>query len=623
MKKIDRGVRQMHRNIGDVAFLYVVSLMVGAGSAAVAQDSPNGELIYAQDCARCHEASLPIMPSREALSEYTPEMIETALSGWGMLSEAAHLSHAERRAVAEYLSGRPAGSYRAPLEVISANAYCSVNSSISDPLAGHSWNGWGAGPTNNRFQDNETAGLTASDVPRLRLKWAFGVPGVAASGSQATVVGRRVFFGTRNGMVYSLDSETGCIAWAFQADAGVRSTPTVVHEEEGSTVFFGDSHARVYALDALSGALRWATEVDEHIDAMITGGTVYQDGRLYVPVSSLEESSAIAPTYECCTFRGSLVALDAEDGEEIWRTRTIARGAEPTGENSVGTRMWGPSGAAIWSAPTLDPENNRLYVTTGDNYSDPPVGTSDAIMALALDSGRVLWTQQTLPGDAWNVSCLAQGEEAYNCPESEGPDYDYGSSAVLTTQTDGSPILLAGQKSGVLYGLNPETGELIWEQRVGDGGVLGGIEWGFATDGEAAYVTISEAMEKGPGDAGGISAVDINDGTLLWETAPPQDSCVNRNGCNTGQPGAVTVIPGVVFSGSLDGHIRAYDTATGEVIWDFDTVRAFDTVNGVPAHGGSLNGPGATLVGGTLFVNSGYSSIGFMPGNVLLAFAVD
>jgi len=604
--------------------VFSVSVVLAVtGFPAAAQQTPNGETIYAANCARCHETAIPLMPTRAELGDYTPEMIESALSGFAMRSEAEHLTHAERRTVAEFLSGRPAGSYQAPLEVIPASAFCTPNSNINNPLAGHAWNGWGTDLDNDRFQEAEAAGLMASEVPQLRLKWAFGVPGVAVSGSQVSIVGQRVFFGARNGMVYSLDADTGCIAWTFQADAGVRSTPIIVQENGTSIVYFGDAHARVYALDALSGAVRWTAKMDDHEDAMITGGTVFHEGRLYVPVASLEEGSAIVPTYECCTFRGSLVALNAADGSEVWRTRTIARGAEPTGRNSVGTQIWGPSGAAIWSAPTIDPDNNRIYVATGDNYSNPPVATSDAIMALALDTGRVLWSQQTLPSDAWNASCLAEGADTFNCPDSAGPDFDYGSSPALTTRSDGSQILLAGQKSGVLYGLNPDDGELIWERQVGDGGVLGGIEWGFATDGEAVYVSISEAFEKGPGEAGGISAVDVNDGTILWETQPSQDSCVNRNGCNTGQPGAVTAIPGVVFSGSLDGHLRAYDAATGEVIWDFDTVRDFDTVNDVPAHGGGLNGPGVTVAAGMLFVNSGYSSFGYMQGNVLLAFAAE
>jgi polyvinyl alcohol dehydrogenase (cytochrome) len=567
---------------------------------------------------------MPTVPSREAIAAYLPERVETALSTFVMRAHGEGLSHQQRRAVAEFVTGSPPGTLRDPLEVIPADAWCARVSNVANPLAGAAWNGWGAGADNRRFQSAAAAGLSRADVPRLRLRWAFAAPGVVDSGSQATVVGARVFFGTRNGMVYSLDTRSGCIAWAFQAEAGVRSTPVVMDDDESSSVYFGDSFANAYALDALTGELRWSVKLDEHPAALITGGSVYQDGRIYIPISSIEESTALDPTYECCTFRGSLVALDAASGQEEWRTSMIARGAEPTGTNSLGMQRWGPSGSAVWSAPSIDAENNRIYVATGDNYSDPPVSTSDAIMALELDTGRIVWTQQTLPGDAWNLTCIAGGENTFNCPESEGPDYDFGSSPVLVTRSDGSQVLLAGQKSGVLYGLDPEDGDLLWERRVTEGGVLGGIEWGFATDGDAAYVARSGAFELPPGEAGGLTAVDLYDGSIIWEAPPAQGSCANRvPGCGTGQPAAVSVIPGVVFSGSLDGHLRAYDASSGKVIWDYDTVRDFDTVNGVPGFGGGMNGPGATIAGGMVFVNSGYATFGFMPGNVLLAFSTE
>ena len=602
----------------------VLTLSGLTGLPAAAQQAPDGETVYLENCARCHDAGLPQIAPLEALREFSPETVENALSAFAMRIVGEDLSHSERRAVSEFVTGAPAGSFRAPLEQIAETAYCSSNPNISNPLAGPTWNGWSPDNANSRFQSAEAAGLLAADVPGLSLKWAFGVPGVSASGSHVTVVGQRLYFGSRNGMIYSLDTDTGCIAWVFESDGGVRSTPVVATREGVSTVYFGDAFANVYALDALTGALRWREKLDSHEVAMITGGIVEHEGRLFVPVSSLEEGAARIPTYECCTFRGSLVSLDAADGDEIWRTRTIARGAEPTGENSAGARIWGPSGAAIWSAPTLDPENNRIYVTTGDNYTNPATATSDAIMAMALDSGDILWTQQTLPGDAWNVSCLEENsEDTINCPEGAGPDYDYGSSPALANRSDGSSILLAGQKSGVLYGLDPEDGDLLWQRAVGEGGVLGGIEWGFATDGDTAYVAISEAYEKTAGEAGGLYAVDVSDGSVIWSAPPSQDSCENRNACNTAQPGAVSGIPGVAFSGSLDGHLRAYDVETGAVVWDFDTVREFDTVNGVAAYGGALSGPGVAVAGGMLFVNSGYSSFGLMPGNVLLAFEVD
>ena len=596
-----------------------------APGSAAQEAAPDGELVYRQHCASCHEGSMPRLPTREMLRQRTPEDVEIALSTFTMRRQGAALTSAERRAVSEYVTGRPPGSYRDPFEVIPESAYCSAPIG-GDPLAGPAWNGWGAGLRNTRYQAADAAGLGVEDVPRLTLKWAFGFPGVSASGSQASVVGGRVFVGSRNGLVYALDAESGCIDWIFEADGGVRSAPSVgPHPGTGeAVVYFGDAFANVYAVDVASGDQRWKVQVDDHGDAMITGAPALHDGRLYVPVSSFEEGSGAMPTYECCTFIGSVVALDAADGSQLWKTRTIQEEPQPTVRNSVGTQLWGPSGAAIWSAPTLDPTRNRLYVATGDSYTEPAAPESDAIMALAMDSGEILWTQQTLPGDAWNIACFETTPEGRaNCPEDAGPDYDFGSSPVLTTVDDGRELLLAGQKSGVLYGLDPETGEIAWETRVGDGGILGGIEWGFATDGELTYAASSEALEKGPGDAGGLTAVRAADGETVWDAPPFQDTCGSRAGCNTGQPAAVTSIPGVVFSGSLDGHLRAYDTATGRVIWDVDTVVDFQTVNGVPARGGSLNGPGPTVAGGMLYVNSGYGALGFMPGNVLLAFSVE
>ena len=602
--------------------LWAVTLLVPALTSAQ-QAVSMGEAVYNQHCASCHNGQMPRMPSREAMRALTPEHIDTALSSFTMRRQGAALSAAERRAVAEYLTGRPAGSYRAPLAVIPRSAYCEDDTS-RDPLSGPAWNGWSADLQNTRLQTAAAAGLSATDVPRLKLKWAFGLPGVAGSGSQVSIVGNRVFVGSRNGMVYALDSRTGCLVWAFEADAGVRSTPVVGRSAKGASVFFGDARAQMYALDASNGALTWKVRLDSHPDAIITGGSAFHDGRLYVGLSSLEELTAAIAGYECCTFRGSLVALDAATGREVWRTYPVAEQPRRTTLNSAGIQLWGPSGVAIWSTPTLDPARNRLYVATGDNYSNPPSGASDAIMAIALDTGRVLWTHQALAGDAWNVGCVEkEGAARSNCPDKEGPDHDFGSSPALITLADGRRMLIAGQKSGELYGFDADTGEQIWKIKTGPGGILGGIEWGFATDGTAAYVSLSSALEKKAGEAGGLMAVNVADGKTRWFVPPVQNSCADRAGCNTGQPAAVSAIPGVVFSGSLDGHIRGYAANTGQVIWDFDTHGDVETVNGVPARGGAMNGPGPTVAGGMLFLSSGYAGFGFMPGNVVMAFSVD
>jgi polyvinyl alcohol dehydrogenase (cytochrome) len=603
-----------------VAFVVLLAWSPGA----VAQGVTEGERLYRQHCARCHDGSMPRLPSRETLRQWTPEAIDNSLSSFAMRRQGAALRPAERRAVAEYVAGAPAGSYRAPLDVIPRTAYCSQASKPASVSGGGSgWNGWGANLQNTRLQSREAAGLTTPDVPRLKLKWAFGFPGVSASGSQVTVDGGRLFVGSRNGIMYSLDASTGCIIWTFEADAGIRSTPFVGAVADGQTVFFGDAHAHVYALNVSDGKLRWKVKLDDHLDAMITGAPVLHAGRLYVPVSSLEEGSGAMPGYECCTFRGSVVSLDAASGRQVWKTHTIPDAPTPRTKNRIGTQLWGPSGAAVWSSPTLDPDRNRLYITTGDSYSNPVAPSSDAIIALAMDTGRILWVRQTLGGDAWNLGCLEQTPEGRaNCPDAKAPDFDFGSSPVLTALPNGQRLLLAGQKSGMLYALNPDDGTPVWEIRAGEGGVLGGIEWGFAIDGTSAYVALSSAFEKKPGDAGGMLAVRLANGEAQWRTPPARDTCGTRTGCNTAQPGAVTAIPGVIFSGSLDGHLRAYESETGRIIWDIDTTSEVKTINGVTARGGSLNGPGATIAGGMVYVNSGYA-LGFMPGNLLLAYSVD
>jgi polyvinyl alcohol dehydrogenase (cytochrome) len=589
-----------------------------------AAQNPDGETVYRQHCAGCHNGSMPRMPTRDALKTLTPEHVETALSSFSMRRQGASLSLAERRAVAEYVTGRSAGSYRAPLDVIPKTAYC-TSTAAADPLAGAAWNGFGGDSRNTRFQPAAAAGVSPTAVPRLKLKWAFGFPGVSASGSQVTIAGTRAFVGSRNGVVYALDARSGCIVWAFEAEAGVRSTPTVGGTGATRALYFGDANANAYSLDLATGKLRWKTKIDTHQDAIITGGVAVSNGRVFVPVSSMEEGTAVIPTYECCTFRGSVSALDATTGKVIWKVYTITEAPQPTTKTAAGAQLRGPSGGGVWSTPALDPDRNRLYIATGDNYSNPPTSQSDALMALAMDTGRVLWVKQVTSGDSWNTGCLQPTGDAAgraHCPSAPGPDHDFASAPVLAT-SGGRRLLLAGQKSGMLYALDPDSGDYVWKTQVGDGGVLGGIEWGFAVDNARAYVSLSNALEKKPGEAGGLAAVDLADGKIKWRTPPQGDTCGGRIGCSTGQPAAVSAIPGMVFSASLDGHLRGYEAETGQVIFDTDTVKDFTTVNGVKASGGSMNGPGSTIANGMVYVSSGYGSLGFMPGNVLLAFSVD
>jgi polyvinyl alcohol dehydrogenase (cytochrome) len=493
---------------------------------------------------------------------------------------------------------------------------------------GPAWLGWGGNLSNTRFQDSAGAGLTAADVPRLKVKWAFGFPGDQSANAHPVVVGGRLYVGSAGGTVYSLSAATGCIYWYFETGSTVRGAIGVHHIGDSYLAFFGDARANVYAVDALSGKPLWKTKVDDFPVAGITSSPQVYNGRLYVGVKSGEEAAGADPNYECCRFRGSLVALDALTGKQVWKTYTIEE-PKRTKKNAKGVQMWGPSGAPIWSTPVIDPRRNAIYVTTGDNYSEPPTRTSDAFLALDLDTGKILWSRQMTAGDAYTAACRLPDKT--NCPIN-GPDFDFGASPILVTLPNGKRALLAGQKSGIVHALDPDQqGEVLWQVRVGKGGTMGGVQWGSAVDSQNMYVAVSDIKrlmltfttltDADPNQGGGMYALKLATGEKVWYTPP--FSCGERKRCSPAQSAAVTAIPGAAFSGSVDGHLRAYSTADGKVIWDFDTVREFKTVNGVAARGGSIDGPGPAIAGGMLVANSGYVSAGGMPGNVLLAFTVD
>jgi polyvinyl alcohol dehydrogenase (cytochrome) len=520
---------------------------------------------------------------------------------------------------------------------------CSSNgAAFDDALSKPHWNGWGVDPSQHRFQSSDMARLAEGDLLRLKLKWAFGFPGATRSVAQPTIVGGRVFVGSQAGTVYSLDAKSGCTYWEFDAGKGVRSAIVIGQRSDGWAAYFGDLGANVHSVDALTGKELWRTKVDDHPAAIITGSPTLVGATLFVPVSSYEEATGARKSYSCCTFRGSLVALDTATGKVLWKTYTIAEESKQGAANSAGVPQMGPSGAAVWSAPTFDAAAQRIYATTGDNYSDPPTGTSDAILAFDAASGELTWSRQITSGDAYNIACNPPTRE--NCPKANGPDFDFGSSAVLANLPDGKRVLVAGQKSGVVTALDPDHGgEILWQKRVGAGGKIGGVQWGVAADDAKVYVAVSDvrlsvAAPETPGAqpyvfnpkidllydskaGGGLSTLKLDTGEEVWRT--PHPGCGDVPGCSPAQSAAVTVIPGLVFSGGLDGRLRAYSAEDGRIVWDVDTKGDYQTVNRAVAKGGSLNGGGAVIVDGMLYVGSGSGIFGGMPGNVLLAYSVD
>lgn len=500
-------------------------------------------------------------------------------------------------------------------------------------LEGPHWSGWGSTSANTRFQDAAAAGIAAAEVPRLKVKWAFGFPGDMRAYAQPALAGGRIFTGSEGGKVYSLDAATGCVYWIRDVGASVRTAITVaeIETEQGMrpAALFGDGRATVHAVDAATGEPIWARRIDDFPSATITGSPVLSAGRLYVPVSSSEETAAADPDYPCCRFRGSLVALDAGTGEEVWKRYTVGE-PQPTRKSAAGVQQYGPSGAAIWSSPAVDPERGAVYVTTGNNYSEPATDLSDAFVAFDLESGRILWSRQMTAADVYTVGCRLESKA--NCSATPGPDFDFGASPILVALSGGGRALLAGQKSGIVHALDPDrSGRVLWQVRIGRGGSLGGIQWGSAADATKVYVALSDlgrtragrslATAADPAVGGGTFALQLEDGKRVWYTPPA--GCAGRPRCSPAQLAAVTAIDGAVFSGSMDGHLRAYSSGDGRVVWDFDTVGDYETVNGVPGRGGSLDGPGPVVGGGMLFVESGNPSGGGIPGNVLLAFSVD
>ncbi len=500
---------------------------------------------------------------------------------------------------------------------------CEARTELADDAAAR-WNGWGPDVTNTRFQNAEAGGLTGDDVAGLTLRWAFGLPREGSPRTQATVIGGRLFTASQAGAVYSLDARTGCTYWSFETEAGVRSALSVgphTFEDghEGHALYFVDRAANVYALDADTGTLLWKRLIEDHTAVRATGALTLHDGRLYVPLSGVTEAmSGSSPNYPCCTFRGSLTAIDATDGTVLWRTFTVPE-PQRRGTSSAGQPLYGPAGVGIWNAPTVDEKRGLIYSATGPAYSGPPVDTINAIVAFDMETGEMRWVNQMLPGDVWLAGCV-ENDDNPNCPDDLGPDYDFSASPILTSLDDGRDIIVVPQKSGMVWALDPDNdGELLWSYRAGPGGAIGGV-WGSAVGDGQVYVAVGGYNNE---VTGGLHAVHLESGERAWYTPPQPLLCAAGQGCSQTQSAAVTAIPGAVFSGSADGGLRAYSADDGRVLWTFDTNVSFDTVNGVPANGGSIDGPGVVVAGGMVYALSGNAGFVGRAGNVLLAFSVE
>jgi polyvinyl alcohol dehydrogenase (cytochrome) len=577
-----------------------------------------GEMLFKTHCASCHDPASGRAPDRAALDRLgTIEVLNALLNG-SMRPMAQGMTTAQLGMIAAYVSP-PKREAAAPPPADPPKC------APVRPFAPHKgdWPSWGLDPANRRAQ---TAGVLApGQVSQLKVKWAFALAG--GKEGQPTVVGGRVFLTSFQGNAYALDAATGCLIWRIDA-AHSRTTIAIAPlaaSPSGWAAFYGDQAKRVHAVNAADGKPIWASDpVETHPLSILTGAPVVAGGRVYQPISSYEEVTAAAAKYPCCTFRGAVAALDAASGKPVWKTQVMNQPPAPTDKNAAGTQMFGPAGGAIWSSPTVDLRRGLLYVATGDSYTDAKEDGSDSIIALDLASGAVKWRTQVTAGDNYMSGC--ETTPMANCPKHLGHDFDFGAPPVLARLPAGD-ILLAGQKSGAVYGLDPTSGRVVWKTQVGAGGPLGGVEWGMANDGTRLYVGVADAFMPSPPGRPGLVALDPASGRELWRTTSPRLPCAWSGGapCLNGISAPPTAVPGLVFAGDMNGRLRAYRADTGKVVWEVDTgAQTFVTANGVSVPGGNIDGPGPVVADGRLYVMSGYqSSLGGPGTSVLVVYSAD
>jgi polyvinyl alcohol dehydrogenase (cytochrome) len=600
-----------------------------------------GEQLYKKHCAACHDNGIDRAPLVDDLKRLSAHQILLTLEIGRMQPQASAMSKDEKALVAGFLAGEGEQDY-SWIE----DAMCSDKpETVSDNSTVHV-DGWGFDNNNTRLSPYATSGINKANVGKLKLKWAFGFEQVNDMRSQPVYTEDALFVGSRSGHVLALDPKKGCVKWQTRIMGPQRSSLTLGEVDGERALMFSDELANIYALRARDGKQLWKRDAALFPTSLVTGASSYHDGVLFVPISSYEIAAAGMPGFPCCRSHGGVVALDADTGKEVWTWHSTEH-AKPTRKTEAGTQLWGPSGAPVWTTPMVDTKRGLIYVGTGENTSKPATDSSDAIFALDIKSGKPVWHFQAIANDVWNAACLNGGEA---CPEDEGPDFDFGASVILTKDSKGKDVLLAGQKSGEMFALDPDNkGKLLWRNRISLGTTNGGIHWGMTVHKGKVFVPVSDPEREIPGytPRPGMYALDIDSGKTLWQKSVERGckfdmqyapkigleqmrsgkkrSLKDRYACSFyyGLSAASTGTPGIVFSGGLDGKLRAYDMDSGEILWQVATAVPYKTVNGLDAHGGAMDSAGPILGNGMLFVNSGYSLFGQLPGNVLLAFEIE
>ena len=588
-------------------------------------DTHPGNALYQENCATCHDGSIEKAPAANWLEMLVPQALLRTINEGIMSEQASHLSEEEKIQIVEYIVRQDRKNFPKEAEL----NYCKSSDMNFDLREAPEPYGWGY--NTSRFIPKKSGGIDSKNIKNLTLKWAFGFPYSQRARSQPLFAMGSIFVGSQSGDIYALDVKTGCVKWNFTASGEVRTGIIMDQWENGKKpnkrpyIYFGDILANEYALDAQTGELIWKIKSDDHPNATRTATSAKFEDILFIPISGLEVIPAFDDKYECCTFRGGLLAVDSRTGKTLWRQYSIPVPAKYSGNTSVGTRMFGPSGAPIWTSPNVDKKRRYVYIGTGENYSTPADDSSDAIIAYNIDTGEEVWRRQTLAGDAWNLACMGKGKP--NCPKEFGPDMDYSASSITIDLGD-RDILIAGQKSGYVYGIDPDTGKILWSNPVSGGGTQGGIHFGMAAEGKTVYAPINDMQNTHDGKVWlnrkpGMHSLDAETGNIIWSNISDKECKDIDYNCDPGISAAVTAVPGAVIAGHLDGNIKVYDKENGNILWSYNTLRDFESISGSPAYGGSFSGSGPSIRNGYMAINSGYGIYNHMPGNVLLLFSLN
>lgn len=615
-----------------VATLALLLAAARAGAADPGSAHP-GKALYEQHCAVCHDKPdiSRAVPFAQLRTMRLGNLFFSMTDG-KMKAQAAMLDEKQRGQLVDYIAGRQMLDERWIDAMRCAGPVPAARRGKSGE-GGASVLGFGFTRDNARHLTRTQAGLGTADVPGLELAWALVFPRTSTMRAQPAVVGNVVYLPVGDeARLFAIDvgGEMPCFRWVYASDTPLRTGAGYGVLADGRPVLaFSDVASWVHLLDARTGKLLWKKPVGRWDLSNTTGTPLVFGNRVYVPISASEINFGGEDAHECCKTHGMFRALDARSGRIVWTYETMPD-AKPVRDRGDGKMLWGPSGAPIWTSPALDSGRGLLYVGTGEATSAPAWETTDAILALDMRTGRLRWRFQATPDDVFLTSCM-RWPQGLNCPkEGRMLDHDFGASPVLAKLADGREVLFAGQKSGMLWALDPDTGRLLWNREFGKGSPIGGIHWGLAFDGRSVFVPVHKFPDEHGEDANqvpGLHGVDAISGQVRWSYISEADCSGDRKqrvptcAANIGLSGAPSVIDGAVFQGSVDGWLRAFDARSGQLLWSFDTARPFRGVNGVDGHGGAIDNASIVAANGQVFVNSGYGLMGGQrAGNVFLAF---